>query len=98
MFLGTSIVHGARIPASSEGRSRPGVRRRPGTRARAGSPQPPGGSGADGRAQAKARTKSPAVPASAVETEVQAALAALGRAGRSGWTWLREHVPDAFGS
>ena len=61
-------------------------------------PQRPPRPRAHARAQAKARTKSPAAPASAVETEVEAALAAFGRAGRSGWTWLREHVPDAFGS
>jgi glutamate dehydrogenase len=50
------------------------------------------------RAPAPRRHRGPAVPASSVEAEVGAVLAALGRNAQRGWTWLRTHVPDAFGS
>ena len=39
-----------------------------------------------------------APPARDVHFEVRTAIAGLGRSARSGWTWLRGHVRDAFGS
>jgi glutamate dehydrogenase len=49
------------------------------------------------RPAARTRRTTPA-PASGVETQVATAIASMGRAARSGWTWLRDHMPDAFGS
>jgi glutamate dehydrogenase len=49
-------------------------------------------------ARAPARARRRAAPTSGVEAEVDAAISTLVRTARSSWRWLRDHVPDAFGS